>query len=104
MSPVGTKIWNKRYGGSLNDHLFHMAHTPSNPFLLGGHSESTATGDKTDAIIGGLDYWRINMADIVPSPCPQFHIIQLKSFVTAVSFCLLPLLALALHSNGKKTL
>ena len=62
MSKAGEKIWDKRYGGSLDETLEGLAPTMDGGFLLGGSSASGIGGDKTQASWGGTDYWvvRIN--------------------------------------------
>ncbi|QNF32138.1 T9SS type A sorting domain-containing protein [Adhaeribacter swui] len=57
ISKTGTKLWDKRYGGSLNETLGSFTATKDNGFFLGGSSESGNNGDKTQASQGGTDYW-----------------------------------------------
>ncbi|QMU31038.1 T9SS type A sorting domain-containing protein [Adhaeribacter radiodurans] len=58
----GAMIWDKRYGGSLNDALESIAPTLDDGFLLGGSSFSGISGDRTQSTRGSADYWvvRIN--------------------------------------------
>ncbi|PSR55163.1 hypothetical protein AHMF7605_17440 [Adhaeribacter arboris] len=58
----GSLVWNRRYGGSLNDALESIAPTLDDGFLLGGSSFSGVSGDKTQSTRGSADYWvvRIN--------------------------------------------
>ncbi|QMU31044.1 T9SS type A sorting domain-containing protein [Adhaeribacter radiodurans] len=64
ISGNGTKIWDKRYGGSLNENLEGLALTLDGGYLLGGSSYSGISGDKTQNSRGGSDYWviRVNSA------------------------------------------
>ncbi|WP_066834233.1 T9SS type A sorting domain-containing protein [Rufibacter ruber] len=59
---AGSKLWDRRYGGKGYDFIFSMESTQDGGFLLGGHSDSGADGDKTEESRGGIDFWvvRIN--------------------------------------------
>ncbi len=58
----GNLLWDKRFGGSLNDELGAIAPTLDEGFLLGGTSFSGVSGDRTQSTQGSADYWvvRIN--------------------------------------------
>ncbi|PSR55170.1 hypothetical protein AHMF7605_17475 [Adhaeribacter arboris] len=64
ISSTGTKVWDKRYGGSADENLEGLALTLDGGFLLGGSSPSGVSGDKTQASRGNSDYWlvRVNSA------------------------------------------
>ncbi len=53
----GSKIWDKRYGGTEIEYLFSMEITPDDGFILGGTSYSGNNGDKTQPSRGNEDYW-----------------------------------------------
>ncbi|MBS1656496.1 MAG: T9SS type A sorting domain-containing protein [Bacteroidetes bacterium] len=53
----GIKIYDKVFGGSLNDELTVIIQTADGGFIVGGYSESGITGDKTQATYGGDDFW-----------------------------------------------
>jgi hypothetical protein len=59
----GNKLWDKSYGGTLNDWLFDITTTPDQYLVLGGQSFSGATGDKSepnhDPGPNGSDRWII---------------------------------------------
>ncbi|QNF32137.1 T9SS type A sorting domain-containing protein [Adhaeribacter swui] len=57
----GTFVWDKRYGGSLNDALQSIAPTLDDGFLLGGSSFSGISGDKTQSTRGNADYWVVRI-------------------------------------------
>ncbi|QMU28781.1 T9SS type A sorting domain-containing protein [Adhaeribacter radiodurans] len=59
----GKKLWDKTYGGSLNENLEALALTLDGGFLLGGSSLSGISGDKTQASWGGSDYWIVRVND-----------------------------------------
>lgn len=55
---VGTLIWQKAYGGSLDDIGYHMAIDPTGNYILCGWAASS-NGD-VSINQGGYDYWIIN--------------------------------------------
>ncbi|OKL40010.1 T9SS type A sorting domain-containing protein [Pontibacter flavimaris] len=57
----GNKVWDKTYGGSLKDELSTMIQTPDGGYLVGGYSDSRASGDKTEGSKGYSDYWVIKL-------------------------------------------
>ena len=77
----GNKLWDQNYGGSNQDGFFNasLRATSDGGWLLGGDSQSGASGIKTAAGFGGADYWvlKLNM----PTPvwlraAPQQNIAQ----------------------------
>lgn len=58
---VGTKLWDKRYGGSGSEVMFSMCVTHDGGFLLAGHSSSGLNGDRTWPNRGGGDYWVVRL-------------------------------------------
>ncbi len=63
--------WQNSIGGNASDFLTDMAKTSDGGYILGGYSQSTATGDKTEPefydICCGYDFWvvKINSFGIV---------------------------------------
>ncbi|QMU31035.1 GEVED domain-containing protein [Adhaeribacter radiodurans] len=57
----GSPLWDKRYGGSLDENLESITLTLNGGFLLGGSSLSGKNGDKTQASQGGSDYWLVRV-------------------------------------------
>ncbi|WP_394335787.1 T9SS type A sorting domain-containing protein [Adhaeribacter pallidiroseus] len=57
----GTKIWDKRLGGSGEDWLEAAVLNTDGTLLLGGRSTSGQSGDKTQLSRGGEDYWVIKI-------------------------------------------
>ena len=53
----GNKIWDKRYGGAGWDGLARMLETTDGGYLLGGHSQSNISGDKSENAFGKADFW-----------------------------------------------
>ncbi|MBK9731070.1 MAG: putative metal-binding motif-containing protein [Chitinophagaceae bacterium] len=53
----GLKLWDKRYGGLLDDKGKSIYETSDGGFVLGGWSESGISGDKTQDTKGATDYW-----------------------------------------------
>ncbi|RDC65125.1 hypothetical protein AHMF7616_03755 [Adhaeribacter pallidiroseus] len=61
INSAGTKIWDKRYGGNLNETLTGMVETTDGGFLLGGSSVSGKSGDKSQVSRGRSDFWLIRV-------------------------------------------
>ena len=53
----GTKLWDKTYGGSGQDEPKSMVLTDDGGLLIGGTSNSDASGDKSEDSRGGKDFW-----------------------------------------------
>jgi hypothetical protein len=53
----GTKLWDKRYGGSETDQMTSMIYTSDGNILLGGPSTSGISGDRTEGTRGTSDFW-----------------------------------------------
>ncbi len=65
---TGKKLWDKTFGGistnnntSANNFLSSVASTTDGGFLLGGSSDASINGDKTQATKGFSDYWIIRI-------------------------------------------
>ncbi|MEP7169236.1 MAG: hypothetical protein ABI855_07680 [Bacteroidota bacterium] len=56
-----SKQWDKRYGGSLEEGVGAMIKTNDCGLLIGGHSDSGISGDKSDTCRGLWDYWIIKL-------------------------------------------
>lgn len=57
----GAILWEKSFGGSGEENLESVIQTTDGGFLLGGHSASGISGDKTEMNKGGGDYWIIKL-------------------------------------------
>lgn len=58
----GSKLWDKRFGGTNYDYLMSVIATNDGGYLLGGWSNSNNNGDKTQISYGGsYDYWVIKI-------------------------------------------
>ena len=60
----GNQIWDKAYGGSLNDSPETTLALPDGGFLMGGNSSSQTSGDKSEDRWGSqkfFDYWVIKL-------------------------------------------
>ncbi|MFI5171102.1 MAG: T9SS type A sorting domain-containing protein [Chitinophagales bacterium] len=62
LNETGNILWQNTIGGSLDDILWDIEQTADAGFILGGHSKSPLTFDKTEDSIGGMDYWIIKLA------------------------------------------
>ncbi|QHT70247.1 S8 family serine peptidase [Rhodocytophaga rosea] len=54
---VTSSQWNKRFGGSGADNFSIVIKTSDGGYLLGGHSTSAVSGDRTQGTQGAQDYW-----------------------------------------------
>jgi hypothetical protein len=55
----GNKLWDKAFGGSLNDYLVSIQQTSDGGYILGGSSNSGVSGNKTETSKGSSDFWII---------------------------------------------
>ncbi len=53
----GNKIWDKTFGGDLDDFLTDMIICPDGSFILGGYTSSDSTDDMSHHNFGNTDYW-----------------------------------------------
>ncbi len=53
--------WQNTIGGSLSDNLPSIAQTDDNGYILGGYSNSSISGDKTENNLGFSDYWVVKL-------------------------------------------
>ncbi|MDD5151853.1 MAG: T9SS type A sorting domain-containing protein [Flavobacterium sp.] len=60
----GTVQWQKTYGGEYADLLRSMEQTKDGGYILGGYSNSSQSGEKTDDNTGIGDYWIVKIDDI----------------------------------------
>jgi hypothetical protein len=54
---LGNMQWDKDFGGTDDDELYTIQQTSDGGFILGGSSQSSASGDKTQNSWGNWDYW-----------------------------------------------
>lgn len=57
----GDVLWDKRYGGFLEDRLWSIVPTPDGGFLVGGESRSGIGADRTWANRGQRDFWIVKI-------------------------------------------
>ncbi|WP_281322740.1 T9SS type A sorting domain-containing protein [Flavobacterium aestivum] len=57
LDKTGAVQWQKTYGGEYADVLRSMEQTSDGGYILGGYSNSSRSGDKTEANTGIGDYW-----------------------------------------------
>ncbi|MBF9253004.1 T9SS type A sorting domain-containing protein [Pontibacter sp. 172403-2] len=60
----GNKEYDQRFGGAGNDEFRYIQHTPDGGYLLGGRSDSGASGDKSQPSQGGTDYWLVKVGPV----------------------------------------
>lgn len=61
LTPAVSKIWDKTFGGSANDILYEVVSTTDGGFLVGGHSSSGTSLDKSQPSRGSEDYWVVKI-------------------------------------------
>jgi hypothetical protein len=61
ISGKGEIIWQNTFGGIYNDALRSIVMTEDDGFLLGGSSNSTDSGTKTQKSLGKSDYWLVKI-------------------------------------------
>ena len=61
LDPLGAVTWDKTVGGSGQDILYVCKQTADGGYILGGTSNSNASGDKTENSQGGDDYWVVKL-------------------------------------------
>jgi hypothetical protein len=61
ISSSGTKLWDKRFGGTGNEDAYSMVATSDGGYLLGGLSTSGVSGDKSQSSQGSSDFWVIKI-------------------------------------------
>ncbi|QHL86617.1 T9SS type A sorting domain-containing protein [Nibribacter ruber] len=71
LDAMGSKLWDKTFGGTGNDDLESLDLTMDGGYILGGKSDSPISGDKTEGNVGGFDYWIVKMTGetcVTPTP------------------------------------
>ncbi|MBK6641635.1 MAG: hypothetical protein IPG39_10545 [Bacteroidetes bacterium] len=61
---AGIIQWQKTIGGSLSDELISMMQTSDGGYILGGHSFSGISGDKTENSNGDTDIWIVKIDNV----------------------------------------
>lgn len=60
----GQLQWDKTFGGLFQDELFSLLEMPGGGYLLGCHSNSDISGDKTESSRGSHDIWLIRTSPL----------------------------------------
>ena len=63
INSIGTKIWDKRFGGSEADKCTAAIVTSDGGYLLVGDTKSGVSGDKSEPNRGNQDYWVLKIDD-----------------------------------------
>lgn len=61
LNPSGTIVWQKSLGGSTLDRGIISIETADGGFLIGGHSDSNISGDKSENSRGLFDNWLVKL-------------------------------------------
>ncbi len=64
LDTIGNIQWQNTIGGNDDDFLKTVQGTNDGGFILGGFSRSPLSGDKTEGLMGGYDYWVIKVDSI----------------------------------------
>lgn len=68
LDATGIIQWQKTIGGNLQEYLHAVQQTADGGYILGGHSDSSISGDKTENSNGESDLWIIKLApEFVPT-------------------------------------
>lgn len=57
----GNKVWDKRYGGALDDNIYSISISHDSAYVLAGFSQSYPSGNKTQPSQGVWDYWIVKI-------------------------------------------
>jgi hypothetical protein len=58
---LGSKLWDKDFGGTDYDFLYSIQQTTDGGYVLGGFSASGISGNKTQDTWGNYDYWIVKI-------------------------------------------
>lgn len=61
LDPYGNILWQKVFGGSLEDDCTAVFQTSDGGYMIGGDSESNISGNKSQNSYGEMDYWIIKL-------------------------------------------
>ena len=61
---VGNIEWQNTIGGASQDILNSVSTTSDGGYIIGGHSYSDISGDKTENAIGGSDFWILKLNNV----------------------------------------
>jgi hypothetical protein len=64
LNSAGNIMWQNTIGGSGYEQLFCIHQTTDGGYILGGHSASNISGDKTENSNGDTDYWIVKIDNI----------------------------------------
>ncbi len=80
----GNKLWDKRYGGTLDDYAEHVVEMSPGHYIVGGISKSPIGGDKSEASLGTTDMWIVAVTDTLLTTSIQHYNFE-QSYTIAVS-------------------
>ena len=61
LNTSGNIEWQKTIGGNASDFIYNIKQTADEGYILGGHSYSNISGDKTENNNGEVDYWLVKI-------------------------------------------
>jgi hypothetical protein len=68
LDAAGAKTWDKTYGGENTDGITSLLQASDGSYILGGSSDSDASGDKSQPTQGIADYWVLKIKDGAAAP------------------------------------
>lgn len=72
----GVKQWDKRYGGTEDDHWHLVMQLSDGDYILVGHSQSGISGDKSQSCFGSDDIWmlKLELITVLPIELTRFDV------------------------------
>lgn len=61
---LGTKLWDKRFGGTDDDICYAAYQISDHGYILSGYSDSGTNGDKSQISLGSYDYWAVRIDSV----------------------------------------
>jgi hypothetical protein len=71
LNSMGSKLWDRTFGGMGDSMLSSLAHTMDGGYIIGGSSNIQWGGDRSETNMGGFDYWIIKLQGencVTPTP------------------------------------
>ncbi len=64
LNATGNLLWQKTIGGSNDDYLLFAHPTNDGLYILGGYSNTSISGDKTENSQGSFDFWVVKLGPV----------------------------------------
>ena len=63
VNSIGDVVWDKTLGTIAHDYVVDVETANDGGYIIAGYTSGGISGDKTEAAIGGIDYWIIKLDD-----------------------------------------